>query len=110
MSYRESDRRRWQRERFSRRERRHARIKDGRSTAAMVRRARGDVIWEDLGDDHEINLAGRGRLSRSRSRPVRRCLHGACAVLPNATVEVRAIALVALFIIPTVMVLLMCWR
>ncbi|MEK9589602.1 MAG: hypothetical protein VW349_14255, partial [Gammaproteobacteria bacterium] len=64
MSYRESDRRRWQRERFSRRERAaRARIKD---LAAQLQQwldePEGDVLWEDLGDDQKRSAwAGRGR-------------------------------------------------
>ena len=109
MSYRESDRRRWQRERFSRRERAaRARIKD---LAAQLQQwldePEGDVIWEDLGDDHERSTwAGRGRLYRDRDRGR---LGGVCAGLAQyyrmRLWKVRAIALIALFIIPTVMVI-----
>ena len=109
MSYRESDRRRWQRERFSRRERAaRARIKD---LAAQLQQwldePEGDVIWEDLGDDHKgLSWAGRGRLYRDRDRGR---LGGVCAGLAQyyrmRLWKVRAIALVALFIVPTVMVI-----
>ena len=109
MSYRESDRRRWQRERFSRRERAaRARIKD---LAAQLQQwldePEGDVIWEDLGDDQKRStLAGRGRLYRDRDRGR---LGGVCAGLAQyyrmRLWKVRAIALVALFIHPTVMVI-----
>ena len=109
MSYRESDRRRWQRERFSRRERAaRARIKD---LAAQLQQwldePEGDVIWEDLGDDHKGSTwAGRGRLYRDRDRGR---LGGVCAGLAQyyrmRLWKVRAIALVALFIVPTVMVI-----
>ena len=109
MSYRESDRRRWQRERFSRRERAaRARIKD---LAAQLQQwldePEGDVIWEDLGDDQKRSAwAGRGRLYRDRDRGR---LGGVCAGLAQyyrmRLWKVRAIALVALFIVPTVMVI-----
>ena len=109
MSYRESDRRRWQRERFRRRERAaRARIKD---LAAQLQQwldePEGDVIWEDLGDDHKgLSWAGRGRLYRDRDRGR---LGGVCAGLAQyfrmRLWKVRTIALVALFIIPTVMVI-----
>ena len=67
----------------------------------------GDVIWEDLGDDHKgSSWAGRGRLYRDRDRGR---LGGVCAGLAQyfrmRLWKVRAIALVALFIIPTVMVI-----
>ena len=109
MSYRESDRRRWQRERFRRREQTaRARIKD---LAAQLQQwldePEGDVLWEDLGDDHKGSAwAGRGRLYRDRDRG-RLC--GVCAGLAQyyrmRLWKVRAIALVALFIVPTVMVI-----
>ena len=109
MSYRESDRRRWQRERFSRRERAaRARIKN---LAAQLQQwldePEGDVIWEDLGDDQKRSAwAGRGRLYRDRDRGR---LGGVCAGLAQyyrmRLWKVRAIALVALFIVPTVMVI-----
>ena len=108
MSYRESDRRRWQRELFRRRERAaRARIKD---LAAQLQQwldePEEDVIWEDLGDDHKgLSWAGRGRLYRDRDRGR---LGGVCAGLAQyfrmRLWKVRTIALVALFIIPTVIV------
>ena len=85
-----------------------ARIKD---LAAQLQQwldePEGDVIWEDLGDDHERStFAGRGRLYRDRDRGR---LGGVCAGLAQyyrmRLWKVRVIALVALFIIPTVMVI-----
>ena len=109
MSYRESDRRRWQRERFRRRERAaRARIKDlAAHLQQWLDEPEGDVIWEDLGDDHKgSSWAGRGRLYRDRDRGR---LGGVCAGLAQyyrmRLWKVRAIALVAVFIIPTVMVI-----
>ena len=65
------------------------------------------MLWEDLGDDHERStFAGRGRFYRDRDRGR---LGGVCAGLAQyyrmRLWKVRAIALVALFIIPTVMVI-----